>query len=412
MQQTGTAPEASTGQVVETRRATEIDERVVASTTDFAFRLFGELLNEGPGSHRFVSPSTIASVLTLACSGASGETRQAMIGALQLEGIDWEDAIEANAGLRAALLSPDPKVQLDIASALCLQESRAFRQEFIDASRSFHGAKLARLDFTAPDAYRKVNEWVREQTNGSIKAIIPYSQPKSTMLLVVNALHFRGQWAEPFDPEETADGPFTLPGGTRVALPMMSRRGAYPYLETDAFQAIGLPYGEGKLSLYVFLPAPDISLVDFCRTLTAEQWDSWMSEFEQREGTIKLPRFSLEYSTDLRNALEALGMGIAFDPDRADFSNMVEEGRAWIDSVELKTLVDVIERGTGAPTAAIVGMGEQDAPATNVEPFGMTVDRPFFCAIRDNETGSILLMGVVVDPEAHLCWQRLWPEEE
>ena len=127
---------------------------------------------------------------------------------------------------------------------------------------------------------------------------------------------------------------------------------------------------------------------------------------------LLLPRFSLEYSVDLEDPLKALGMGVAFDARRADFTNMVEDGRIWIGAVKLKTLVEVNEQGTEAAAVTEVDMVEEDAPETEVEPFSMVVDRPFFCAIRDNGTGSILLMGVIFDPEAHLSGQRLWPEGE
>ncbi len=90
-------------------------------------------------------------------------------------------------------------------------------------------------------------------------------------------------------------------------------------------------------------------------------------------------------------------MGVAFDKDCADFTNMSPE-RASIDRVKHKTFVEVNEEGTEA--AAVTGMiADVTAAPRPVEQFNMVVDRPFFCAIRDNHTGAILFMGSIVEPK-------------
>ena len=47
-----------------------------------------------------------------------------------------------------------------------------------------------------------------------------------------------------------------------------------------------------------------------------------MDSFINTEGQVGLPKFKVEYEVELRETLEALGMGIAFDAAKADFSKI------------------------------------------------------------------------------------------
>jgi serpin B len=179
---------------------------------------------------------------------------------------------------------------------------------------------------------------------------------------------------------------------------MMSQRGDYRYYETDQFQAIKLPYGKTpRLGMYLFLPKKSSSLADLETTLTAEHWQQWMTQFRMRQGSIQMPRFKLEYEVELKRALSALGMGVAFDGATANFGG-ISSLATKIDQVKHKTFVEVNEEGTEAAAATSIGIRATSAMPVN-EPFRLVVDRPFFCAIQDNQTGTILFMGAIVDPK-------------
>jgi len=177
---------------------------------------------------------------------------------------------------------------------------------------------------------------------------------------------------------------------------MMSQSGEYQYYQDDSVQAISLPYGKGRLSFYVFLPRETVSLDTFEQQLNPENWQQWMNQFGKRDGSIVLPRFKLEYEIQLNEALKALGMDVAFER-RANFSNMTEAD-VLINQVKHKTFVEVNEEGTEAAAATSVGMVLTSATFPQT-PFEMVVDRPFFCAIRDNQTGTILFMGSIREPK-------------
>ncbi|NJP10354.1 MAG: serpin family protein [Leptolyngbyaceae cyanobacterium RU_5_1] len=373
-----------------------VNPKLVSANTRFGLKLFSEILKRDSNKNVFVSPSSVAIALSMAYNGANGETQQAMARALNVQGMSLEELNRGNADLRELLQNPDPKVQLAIANSLWARQGVPFKPEFIQRNQQFYGAKVAELDFADSQAASIINNWVNQNTRGKISKIIDTINPNDVMFLI-NAIYFKGNWSNQFDKQQTSQKPFYLLGGSQKQHPMMNQQGEYRYYEDAQIQAVSLPYGERRrMSMYIVLPKKPSNLSDFYTNLTAETWESLISRLSTRQGTIQIPKFKLEYSIELKQALSALGMAAAFG-DRADFSNL-SQAPTKIDEVKHKTFVEVNEEGTEA--AAVTSIGIR---ATSIripeEPFRMVVDRPFFCAIRDNQTGAVLFMGSIVDPK-------------
>jgi len=173
----------------------------------------------------------------------------------------------------------------------------------------------------------------------------------------------------------------------------MTQSGHFNHLETDDFQAVNLPYADGQISLYVFLPKNNLK--KFLGNLTPANWEQWLTRFKSANGTVELPRFKLSNEYKLNSTVEALGMPLAFTP-RADLSGIAAEP-LYIGWVRQKTFVEVNEEGTEA--AAVTGIGVRASSVRREEPpFQMIVDHPFFVAIREARTGAVLFVGVIGDP--------------
>ncbi|MBD1825878.1 serpin family protein [Cyanobacteria bacterium FACHB-DQ100] len=371
-----------------------VNPKIVEANTKFGFKLFSEVLKQDRNKNVFVSPSSVAIALSMAYNGANGETKAAMAKALEFQGMTLEQVNQAHRDLRAALEKADPKVQLSIANSLWAKQGVAFNSSFLERNAKFYDAKVKSLDFDQPSASDEINGWVKESTRGKIPKIIDRINPNDVMFLI-NAIYFKGQWTDEFDKSNTQTRPFSLTNGSKKQVPLMKRQGKYRYAETDQFQAISLPYGDRRLSMYVFLPKSN--LAEFQKTLTVQNWQTWMRQFSSRDGEIQLPRFKMDYEVELKTALSAIGMGVAFD-DAADFSGL-SKATTKIDQVKHKTFVEVNEEGTEAAAVTSIGIVTTSLPIEQA-PFKMTVDRPFFCAIRDNRTGEILFMGSIVNPES------------
>jgi serine protease inhibitor len=371
--------------------ADESIRKIATANTRFGFRLLAQLVAQEPDKNVLVSPSSLAIALAMLLNGAAGSTKQAMAEALTLTDMSLQDVNGANAALRRALTQPDHQLQLFSADSLWAKQGIAFNPEFIHCNQDYYEAEVANLKFTDPGSLATINGWVNQKTNGKINDLVKPLDLIDTILILINALYFKGLWRDPFDPEETMDGWFNLPDGGRKLLPLMRRTGRYNYYESQTFQAAGLPYGSGRLSMDIFLPERE-AMPAFQLALTGGLWKQWLAQFRPMEGTITMPRFKVEYEAELSPALKALGMGEAFELS-ANFKGICPDPLR-ISKVRHKTLIEVNEAGTEAAAASAVIVARYSIEKR----FNLVVDRPFFLAIYDHATEAVLFAGYVVDP--------------
>lgn len=364
---------------------------VASANTRFGFKLLMDAQAREPGVNIFISPLSISIALTMTYNGAVGETQRAMAEVLELEGLSLDTVNRSNKALRKSLESRGPRVELSIANSIWGRQGVDFNPDFLNRNQEFFEAEITSLNFSTPQAPEIINGWVHTNTNAKIKKIVQRIDPR-TLIMLINAIYFKGSWQEEFDKSETRDGIFHLPDGSEKQSPMMFRMGTYPYFRGENFEAAILPYGDGDedVSMYIFLPSRDSNLKEFLSKLNAKNWASWRSQFhEVRDNSMMiLPRFKLEYEVKLNDTLKALGMDIAFGGG-ADFSGMGPS--LFISEVRHKTFVEVNEEGTEAAAATVV-VGVESAPPS------FLVDRPFFFAIYDDRTKTILFLGIVVEP--------------
>lgn len=360
---------------------------------EFSLDIFRELAKGGE-NNVFLSPTSIAVALAMTLNGARNETAAQMQEVLRLQGLDSQDVNEGLFAISSLLQHADKKVEVRLSNALWANKDVTIDEQFIRDNKEYFGAMLANMDFSSPDTVETINGWVSESTNGKIAKILEGPIDPQTILFIMNAIYFEGSWQKPFKASNTQQETFYgLSGDKTVA--MMHQSESFRYGEPGGGQMIYLPYGDGDLGMYVYLPGEGASVSGTIANLDAKTWDEWTKGLSESQGSIALPRFRLEYDTYLKNVLTAMGMPDAFSDTDADFSGIAEG--ASIKDIRHKAFVDVDEKGTRAAALTSVEMR-----ATAVEdpqkPFSMTVDRPFLFAIAQERTGTILFMGSVVDP--------------
>ncbi len=372
----------------------DVSPDLVTANTAFAFDLYPELLAEAPDENTFVSPLSISMAFHMVYNGAASATKDAIADVLHIAEMPLDDLNFANAVLLSHLAYADSDVVSEIANSIWMRDSfePLVKTDFVDRNRFAYLAEVATRDFGDDATVDEINGWVSERTHEKIPRVLDPPIPEDAMMYLINAIYFNGSWTEQFDKTKTTDRTFTLASGVQKPVPAMFRHDRMDYLETESFQAVRLPYGDGRFSAYVFLPQTGHSLDSFHASLTRENWTSWLGSFSPMQGTLYLPKFEFRYKTDLKSPLSRLGMGIAFS-DAADFTNIADAALTISDARHM-SFVRLDEEGTEAAAVTIIGVYATSVPMT----FTMDVNRPFFFAIADSTTGSILFMGSVVDP--------------
>jgi serpin B len=210
-------------------------------------------------------------------------------------------------------------------------------------------------------------------------------------MYLINAIYFKGAWERQFEKAHTIQQPFHAIDGSTTQVPMMSQTGTFPAVRTDEYTAAELPYGGGAYAMVVVVPNEGRTLESLIASLDETRWNALLASLTQQRGDVYLPRFRLEWEQELNDPLTSLGMGVAFRPDMADFTGIAKAGGLFISSVLQKTFVDVNEEGTEAAAATSVGVS-----VTSVSVPLLRADRPFFFAIRERLSGTVLFMGTKV----------------
>jgi serine protease inhibitor len=357
------------------------------------FQLLAQCRQSLPKTNYFLSPAGLAFALSMAQNGAQGETLRQIMATLQVGNIPLPKLNEANKALLDHLAKLDPKIKLEIANAIWIDQKVSIKPDFIAVNQHDYDAEVASGNFQDPDTVKKINDWVSARTHKKIPTILEAPPDPALRVILLDAIYFKGDWLAPFDTNLTRDLPFTLGNGQTAPHPRMSRTGRYAYWEEDRFQAVELPYAGGDMSMFVFLPKDGLG--KFLKKFTLADFEAAVKRMRSSKGTVELPRFKLKNEYDLTGVLPPMGMPLAFS-HRADFGAMSDEPLR-IGFVKQKTYVDVNEQGTEA--AAVTAIGAESMVAMREPPpFHFVVDRPFFMAIRERQTGLILFLGAISDP--------------
>ncbi len=164
------------------------------------------------------------------------------------------------------------------------------------------------------------------------------------------------------------------------------------YGENEEFQALRLPYKGNDFAMTILLPKKSLA------ALKEDSLASLRAGMKRVEVRVSLPKFRLEYSAQLREALTALGIRLAFT-SKADFSGMrdPEPGNPYsLSLVAHKAFVEVDEKGTEAAAATAV-LTLKGSAATQ-EPKIFRADKPFAFFIEHLPTDTVLFMGRLAKP--------------
>jgi len=361
---------------------------------DFGFTL---LAREGAstGDNVVISPASIHAVLSMLLSGAAGETAAELERGLAVEGLAGDALGQAWADLITGSQAGEGS-KLRIADSLWLREGVAFVPAFLDYDRDYFAADLRPLPDDPSEAAAQVNRWVEERTAGRITELVsPGDFSAATILTLVNTVYLKVRW-EHFDTEATQPGPFALGGGQKVDVPMMHASLEATYVDGETYDAVALST-DGPVTVWVVVPTGAHTPEDVAEALGAGGYRGMLDAARRLEGTVALPRLSLEYESErLKEHLQALGIRQAFSPTEAEFTGIADVAETvYVEEILHKANLDLDESGVEAAAATGAVVGVTSAPA---ESFELRADRPFLVILAEKASNAPLFTALVRDP--------------
>ena len=379
-----------------------LDEKsalLIEADNAFGLEIFQKIRENSAEENIMISPLSISVALAMAYNGADGDTKTEMEKTLKLYGLTPAEINASYKQLIAALQSVDEKVVFELANAIFNKNGFAVKPDFLEINKNNYDAEVSSLDFDSPLAVETINNWVATKTHDKILSIIDRLNPEDRMVLL-NAVYFNGIWKTEFEKEGTKLRYFTMKNGNSVEVPMMNKEDKLEYTSNSLFEAVKLPYGKGQYNMIVMLPSINKNSQNIINELSAENLKKWATEFKTEEHVVvTMPRFKFAFETGLNEVLKEMGMPKAFS-EQADFTKISDKEDLFISSVRHKSFIDVNENGTEAAAVTSVTIGTTSAgPGDSIQKIYFTVDKPFVFAITEKDTGAILFMGEVQNPE-------------
>lgn len=355
--------------------------------SDFAVNLLKSCYdNEG---NTLVSPLSVVMALAMASEGAEGNTLKELEDAI---GMDM-DSLRAFA---YSYMSEKVKSgQLSVSNSVWVNkywQDFYVNEDFIKTNEDFYSAEVIESVFSN-ETVESINKWVNSNTDGMIPEIIK-SLDKETVMVLVNALLFEADWAEPYSEHQVSEGEFITEDNVVQKAEFLSNMEGC-YLEGEDYKGFVKYYDGFEFAFAAVLPDDGVSMEEFVRSFDGEKVQSILDNKIGCAVNTKLPKFEADFTANLNDALKSMGIEQAFDIEKADFSKLGEipGGNVYIGEVAHSTKISVTESGTKAGAATAVSFKGYGAP---MDPKEVVLDRPFVYMIIDTDNNTPIFMGTLM----------------
>lgn len=378
---------------------TRAELEIVSHSNEFAFNLFRQIsVSENavtaPKSI-IVSPISITFALGMLNNGAANDT-QAQIN--KVLGFEKTGADSINA-FCSKMLNSAPKLdsltKVLIANTIYLNKGYNLKPVFLQKAKSFYNAEPETRDFNDGQTMDVINRWAGDHTGQMIQKVLDEQtfEPNAVSYLL-NAIYFKGTWTRKFDIGNTVESEFHHAGSTKekVLRPMMRQTVESDYAESDDFQALSLPYGNGSFRMTVLLPktGKGQNLNALPPVPTAESWLQLCRNMHAATVDVCLPRFETNTDIDLKKIMSSLGMPDAFDRGKADFSNFCDRP-TYIGLMKQVARIKLDEEGSEAAAVTVIGMRKNSIGDSGYITFN--ANHPFLYIISEQSTGAVFFIG-------------------
>lgn len=369
------------------------DSGDVDALRTFSWQLMTENMEQ---ENPILSPVSAYLALGMVGMGAQGETEE-----------EFRALLGSNMpGVSQRLMEHYPREQegmtLTIANSVWVDERLALREQWIGDMEEIFRGEGRRGVLSSEEIMEQINGWCSDNTRGLVPTMLNQPFAADTLLVLLDAVYFKGDWLIPFEALNTRPRPFTVEDGTEKQVDTMSMSEAYlRYLHSELGEGVLLPYQGEDFAYVAILPREGMEARELQRQLTPEALDALLESENREFCDLRLPKYEVSFDRELNDSLQAMGLIRAFDGDQADFSGLekTDQGSSlFVSLVKQKAVFRVDEKGTEAAAVTMAVLDELGAIA-GPQPRELYFDRPFVYMILDMETRVPLFVGILDDPD-------------
>lgn len=372
--------------------------KATVAAADFSIKMLKEAIKQE--ANAIISPVSLITALSMTANGANGETLK------QIENILGGEIEQLNSIYSKSAIDGEG---VKTANSIWMKDTPALKikQGFIDVNKKHYGAEIFKEKFDG-STLNKINRWVSDNTDGLIKNGLN-ELPSDAVMYLINTVLFDAEWKNKFEAHQVMQNQnFTSESGKIQKVTMLSDSmdaNEYNYFKLGKTEGIIRDYTNGY-SFAALLPNEGVSVSEALNSFTGNQLayslTKRLTASKDKDGVFlllaKYPKFEFKCSFKFADALKKIGMPLAFDPNKADFSgiNEIKSNPLYISEVYHNTSISFTENGTKAGAATYVEMKAGSAmPPENIKM--LYFDRPFIYVIFNTNTGTPLFMGTVRD---------------
>ncbi|XP_060838145.1 uncharacterized protein LOC132920091 [Rhopalosiphum padi] len=367
---------------------------------DFNWKLC-KALHDVEKNNAVISSISVKLVLLMLYEGALGNTAKQIEDVVGIKGRKQSIRERYSQKLQSLQSHDKDDYELDIGTKLFMDSSVRPKNDFLEIISRWYNSSHEIVDFSKPvNAINSINQWVENLTHGRIQQLISETETKeNTVLLLLNAIYFKGYWTIPFNKDLTRRGTFYLNSSTTVDVPLMTTYNYFKLSTIESLNArlISLPYQGNKFVMYIILPDNIDGLDNLINRINPSLLGDSIKNMKMFSTKVVLPKFNFEYTSILGPLLQELGITDMFGPN-ADLTNIGNDGQFGsliVSNILQKSGLDVNEQGSTAHAATEAELDHR---------FGVTIEasfevnRPFLFMIEDITMDTIIFVGQVMNP--------------
>ena len=345
---------------------------IISLKGTFQTDIFTEINSDKKGENLIISPLSIYQVLSLLANGANGETQSEMLKTLGSNTLD-----ELN-DINFKILSKSTEFStIDIANAIMARQKPL--KDFCDIADKY----LASIDTL--ESVEQVNEWCNKNTHGKIKKIINELSP-TTIMILLNAVYFKGNWVHPFIKESNKKLPFYNLGKEKKLIETMIQVKHFRYFKNSEVEIVELPFTQDYMSAIIILPSKETDINKYIKNklINDSYLNDIISKLDYAKVHLELPKFELDFSENLNDVMAKLGMKKIFNSAGSDLSRLYNYGNYYVSQIIHKTYLKVNEEGTEAAAVTSVAILSMGMEGKKEKVHKMIVNRPFLFLLKNN----------------------------